>query len=299
MPARLPVTRVFQRYSRFSHRGAGIGGRTTRLARKSGANVRFPPIADLPYSSKPGVRACPHPAPRQERGELSQGRGRAAHQRCLDALDQDGAPLRYQDRGIMDDVSAVVTSVGSRFCPGSAGDWAAPRWFREIGGPNSQHGVARTAPGDCDGLDRSRHPARSRAELPALRAAASGAPSRGQRNIRAAHQHVSDNATPNTPPSERKNASAEVATVPSADAFWIATARFGMTNPSSAPVRTSAASIAGSGAVSCHAAAIATTHKARDQGPICPCTGRPPITEATINPAISGAVSQQSGIRWL
>src|SRR5271170_7053077 len=133
-----------------------------------------------------------------------------------------------------------------------------------------------------------------RAALAALPAAANEASTR-------LVNRLPDNATPNAPPSERKNDTADVATpsVSGATAFWIATVRFGMTSPSPAPVTTSAASIAGSGAASRTAAAIATKpviarpSPSTDKPLYLPSaeTSRPPITEAMIRPAISGADS--------
>jgi hypothetical protein len=55
-----------------------------------------------PHSSKLGMRACPHSCPSTRGGELGQGRVRAAHQRCLDPLDQDGAEPRHSGAAYAD-----------------------------------------------------------------------------------------------------------------------------------------------------------------------------------------------------
>ncbi len=53
------------------------------------------------------MRVIRTPASRRERGELGQGRVRAA-QRCLDALYRDGAEPRHQQRRNVNDLGASL-----------------------------------------------------------------------------------------------------------------------------------------------------------------------------------------------
>jgi len=65
---------------------AGVVGRPSRTSK------------DDTTLSETWVRVIRTLASRRERGELGQGRVRAARQRCLDALDRDGAEPRHQPR---------------------------------------------------------------------------------------------------------------------------------------------------------------------------------------------------------
>ena len=72
------------------------------------------------------VRVTRTPAPRREGGEHGQWEGPSGAERCLDALDRDGAEPRHQQRGNFEAVSRSSTLAGSCFCPGPADEKAAP-----------------------------------------------------------------------------------------------------------------------------------------------------------------------------
>jgi len=88
--------------------GTAANGATSPLAAAS-AKVGSPPSRTFKSDttlSEIWVRVVRTLAPRRERGKLGQGRARespSSAQRCLDALDRDGAEPRHQQRGNTDD----------------------------------------------------------------------------------------------------------------------------------------------------------------------------------------------------
>ena len=74
---------------------AGFGRCSAIRARLRERPVTPTKEADRSLGLGAGTRT---PAPRRERGELGQGRVRAARQRCLEALYRDGAEPRHLKR---------------------------------------------------------------------------------------------------------------------------------------------------------------------------------------------------------